>query len=72
MGGDHILIQFLTLKTSNFTMTQNLLNRLHYISANQQEPHEPGESTQNRATHTLRNGEVPNRPHTCRSEYYHW
>ena len=33
-GGDHILIQFLTLQISNFTMTQNLLNRVHSISAN--------------------------------------
>ena len=33
-GGNHVLAQFLTLQTSNFTMTQNVLNRLHSISAN--------------------------------------
>ena len=33
-GGDHILTQFLTLQTSTFTVTQNVLNRVYYISAN--------------------------------------
>ena len=33
-GGNHILTQFLTLQTSNFTMTQNVLNIVHSISAN--------------------------------------
>ena len=33
-GGNHILTQFLTLQTSNFTMAQNLINRLHSIYAN--------------------------------------
>ena len=35
LGGNHILSQFLTLQTSNFTMTQNVLNRVYSISANQ-------------------------------------
>ena len=35
MGENHILTQFLTLQTSNFTMTQNVLNRVHYVSTNQ-------------------------------------
>ena len=33
-GKTHILTQFLTLQRSNFTMTQNVLNIVHYISAN--------------------------------------
>ena len=31
----YVLTQFLTLQTSNFIMTQNVFNRVHYISANQ-------------------------------------
>ena len=34
-GGGHILTQFLTLQTSNFTMTLNVLNRVDSISDNQ-------------------------------------
>ena len=34
LGGDHILTQFLTLQASNFTMTQNVLYAVHYISTN--------------------------------------
>ena len=33
-GGGHILTQFLTLQTSTFTMTQNIINEVNYISAN--------------------------------------
>ena len=33
---NHILTQFLTLQTSNFTTIQNVLNILHSISANHQ------------------------------------
>ena len=34
-GKNHILTQFLTLQTSNFTLTQNVINIVHFISANQ-------------------------------------
>ena len=33
-GGDNIITQFLTLQTSNITMTQNVLNIVHSISVN--------------------------------------
>ena len=34
LGGKSYSDPILTLQTSNFTMTQNVLNRVHYISAN--------------------------------------
>ena len=34
LGENHIITQFSTLQASNFTMTQNVLNIVHYISAN--------------------------------------
>ena len=37
LGGDHILTQFLILQTSNFTMPQNILNKLNSISANHEQ-----------------------------------
>ena len=33
-GGGNILTKILTMQTLDFTMTQNLLNRVHSISSN--------------------------------------
>ena len=48
------MTQFLTLQTSNLTMTQNVLNRVHSISANHRDPENTKDTKEGKSLDTKR------------------